>query len=486
MKRILLSTCCLLISCLLQAQYCGFDQHLSRLIDNNPLVQNQLDRMDSKLATAAPLHGKAAAGANFVIPTVVYVIHSGGPENISDQQIQSQLDAMNLFFGVHGISFCLATQENGVPFTEPTPGIFRINSSLTNHQFGEDSLLMGLSTLSAADYLRIFVVANINQGSGVLGYATFPGTGGVHDGVVMRYEAFGEATTCGCNNLMPNYDQGKVMLHELGHWLNLYHTFHNGCSGNTAGDCNTQGDRVCDTPPVAIPNGGCPNAAPNSCQETPNDQPDLIDNHMDYTDDNCRSAFTPGQRARMQATLTSFRSNLVSPSNLMETGVTCTGGLSAAFESSTKSICTGQPVTFTAFMGASNYTWDLGNGVQLTGNPITHAFTNPGTVEVTLTVSDGSDTLSSTQQFYAADCSNLRLDQSTWMFGFFAAVDFTTGNATPTTRAFFASPSFASSEANVVQMDSNGNVLFSSNGANAWNDADVQISSAPLVNTSIG
>ena len=59
------------------------------------------------------------------------------------------------------------------------------------------------------------------------GYATMPPGGGATDGIVVG-------------------GFGKVLAHEMGHYLGLYHTFEGGCYN---ADCLTSGDRVCDTPP---------------------------------------------------------------------------------------------------------------------------------------------------------------------------------------------------------------------------------------------
>ena len=67
----------------------------------------------------------------------------------------------------------------------------------------------------------------------------------------MRSDLFGSNTTgWGVFNLFPSNSDGKILAHEVGHYLNLYHTFHAGCAGT--------GDLVSDTTPEAVNNWGCP------------------------------------------------------------------------------------------------------------------------------------------------------------------------------------------------------------------------------------
>jgi hypothetical protein len=123
------------------------------------------------------------------------------------------------------------------------------------------------------------------------------------------YSAFGN--TSGAFNL------GRTATHEIGHYLNLFHTFQGGCAGTTAATCGTSGDRVCDTPPVASSNGGCPSGTLNSCTETPTNQNDQWMNYMDYTDDACMYMFSNGQKERVDACLYGARSALLSSDALI-------------------------------------------------------------------------------------------------------------------------------------------------------------------------
>ena len=90
---------------------------------------------------------------------------------------------------------------------------------------------------------------------------------------------------------------GDTLTHEVGHWLYLAHTFEGGCSGN--------GDGVDDTPAVKEPNYGCPRNI-NSCSGGGND---LIENFMDYTDDDCMDSFTNGQFERALAAWERYRAS---------------------------------------------------------------------------------------------------------------------------------------------------------------------------------
>lgn len=247
-----------------------------------------------------------------VIPVVVHVIHDGGTNNISDAQIQSQIDVLNEDFrrkiGTNGfgagvdtdIEFCLAKKD---PQGKCTNGIVRVNSPLSNHQTYQRSQLKLLSYWDNTRYLNMYVVKNINNGSGILGYSSFPGGPPDEDGIVVRHDYYGKTGTASAS-------LGRTTSHEIGHWFGLYHTFNSGCGVDTC----TDGDLVCDTPPAANPNYGCPTI--NSCSNDIPNVNDQIQNYMDYSNDNCKSMFSNGQKQRMQATLVSLRNDIWQQWNL--------------------------------------------------------------------------------------------------------------------------------------------------------------------------
>jgi len=127
---------------------------------------------------------------------------------------------------------------------------------------------------------------------GLNGYSTLPvnyARDPVVDGIVLLYSTVPGGTS--------RDRQGGTLIHEAGHWLGLRHTFQGGCTGS--------GDGVDDTPPSAEASYGCPIGL-DSC--TGDNEPDPIHNYMDYTDETCRTEFTPGQVELMQQSIQAFRS----------------------------------------------------------------------------------------------------------------------------------------------------------------------------------
>jgi len=245
------------------------------------------------------------------IQTAVHVVYATEEENISDEQILSQLDVLNADYraqnedvanvpdawrglvGDANIEFELASED---PDGNSTDGITRTETdresfgSLNDPVKSADS--GGIAPWPTDRYLNIWV-CNLDR---LLGYAQFPGGPPETDGVVILYTAFG--TTGAAQD---PYNRGRTATHEVGHFLNLFHIW------GDSDDC-TGSDEVSDTPGAQAPNYGKPAFPSVSCNNAPNG--DMFMNYMDYTDDDSMYIFTAGQVIRMNAALATERAAL--------------------------------------------------------------------------------------------------------------------------------------------------------------------------------
>ncbi len=240
-----------------------------------------------------------------VIPVVVNVIYNNATQNISDEQIISQLSVLNEDFGRRninadnnwpqasetGISFKLANID---PRGLPTSGIRR-QSSPKNRFIAENDEMKfnttgGLDAWPTDQYLNIWVCDLEGE---LMGYGQYPGGDNNTDGVVIDFQYFGTK-----GSVKAPFDLGRTTTHEVGHWLNLFHIWGDG-------DCSID-DFVGDTPDSDHANHGCPKEAFGCGGKL------MFQNFMDYTDDGCMNLFTEGQAKRMRALFApgGFRENI--------------------------------------------------------------------------------------------------------------------------------------------------------------------------------
>ncbi len=249
-----------------------------------------------------------------VIPVVVHVVYDPRrpEENLSEEQIRSQIDILNLDYRAKNpdlanapavfrqyaadarIEFELATRDpegnetNGITRTESTAGPFPDDDSVKSAARG------GADPWPSDRYLNIWVC---RLRGGLLGYAQFPGGPPETDGVVVLYSAFGNRGT-----VRAPFDLGRSTTHEVGHWLNLRHIW-----GDDGDGCNGS-DYVDDTPNQAGPNYGKPQFPKISCGNAPNG--DMFMDFLDYVDDAAMCMFTAGQVERMHACLANERAGI--------------------------------------------------------------------------------------------------------------------------------------------------------------------------------
>jgi PKD repeat protein len=339
---------------------------------------------------------------NYVVTVVFHIIHDNGPENISDAQVHDAMRILNEDFNKLnpdwttvkaefldivadvGVEFRLARKD---PQGNCTNGITRTQSLLT---YEGNQQMKNLIQWPRNRYLNVWVSA-VAGGANTLGYTYRPGAvnnSPTWDGIVMRHNAMG---TIG--SAVPSWS--RTLTHEVGHWINLPHTWGNSNTPALATNCNDD-DGVEDTPNTI----GWQNCNQNgvTCGSLDN-----VHNYMDYS--GCARMFTNGQGARMIAALNSTqsqRNNLWQPGTLALTGVE--GDLvlcEANFATDNQVICAGSAVTFTdvSFHGVESRTWEFPGGTPSTSTDevTTVIYDAPGTYPVTLTVSDGTNSLSTTQ-----------------------------------------------------------------------------------------
>ncbi len=297
----------------------AYKQHVLR--DPQTAIRNQQLENDIQQWIASNA-GNRQTNAIITIPVVVHVVYHLSDENISDDQIQSQIQRLNLDFrklntdmipssnpfyplaADAGIEFCLVQVD---PDGNPTTGITRTYTDETEFYFDDDGVKFtgtgGIDAWDPTEYLNLWVC---NLEPTLLGYAQYPSefsSSPETDGVVIGSSNFGTTGT-----VIAPYDLGRTATHEIGHWLNLKHIW--GDDEGESDECSGS-DGVSDTPNQQVPTYDCPSGIKtDNC--SPVNPGILYEDFMDYTDDACMVLFTSGQVTRMHAALAVARSTIVS------------------------------------------------------------------------------------------------------------------------------------------------------------------------------
>jgi hypothetical protein len=248
------------------------------LARGGPPREPGLDQVHADLPASA--EGRAGDGFSATVPVYFHVITAGSLGALTDRQIADQIEVLNETF---------AGGEGGARtgFTFRLAGVTRTDNAawFASGPGGNDEKRMK-AALRAGDAGSLNVYST--TAGPYLGWAylpdivTKPGQADL-DGIVFDWETVPGAS----DTYAGEYDEGKTLTHEAGHWLNLEHTFYGGC--------NAKGDFVDDTPAQRTPTSGCPEGK-DTCAEPGLDP---IHNYMDYSFDGCYSEFTEGQSQRM-------------------------------------------------------------------------------------------------------------------------------------------------------------------------------------------
>src|SRR5664279_2917617 len=223
--KFIFTVICLSFTIYGSAQRCGTPEYVKQ--NGTPLVLSSIANADdANVRDTLP-------GEVIVVPVVFHVLYNTSVQNVSDQQVLSQLTVLNNDYrrlnadtintpepfkkiaADTRIVFCLAKVD---PNGRYTSGII--------HKYTKEALFLsddemkfssggGDDAWDSKKYLNIWVC---NLFGRTLGYAVMPGGPAEKDGVVIQYTAFGTLGTA-----VAPFNKGRTTTHEIGHWLGLRH-----------------------------------------------------------------------------------------------------------------------------------------------------------------------------------------------------------------------------------------------------------------------
>lgn len=237
------------------AYKCGTTQmHKKMLAEHPELAQVEADYNALIAKQIEENKNNKMSNHVYIIPIVFHILHLNGTENISDAQILDQVNILNRDFrklnsdtsaivapfqalaSDSRIEFRLAQID---PDGNCTNGIDRIYSHKTDYANDGSKL----NPWPRDKYLNVWVIRTM-ESVGTAGYAYYPSataTWGVPiDGIIIIHNYIGSIGT-------GTVGQSRALTHEVGHWLNLPHTW--GSTNDPEVGCGDEG--VNDTPPTA-------------------------------------------------------------------------------------------------------------------------------------------------------------------------------------------------------------------------------------------
>ena len=272
-----------------------------------------------RVLTEMPQSAATADQAVRIINVYFHVVYSDAGGNVTNEKLQEQIAVLNRDYQKQNSDvpdrWANRASDTHVGFSWDPANINRVSSPgrewswFDEPKFGDDG---GSTVVSPESFLNLWVC---DLGDDLLGYAQFPDEAAIYpqtDGVVLHVD------TLPGGSFEP-YDLGRTAVHEVGHYLNLLHTWGDG-------DCSVD-DGVSDTPESSGPSYGC-ELSRDSCPTSPN--VDMVENYMDYSDDACLGLFTYGQRNRITDCLLNSRTGIWQTSVSGSLSISGVSGVSGA------------------------------------------------------------------------------------------------------------------------------------------------------------
>lgn len=352
----------------------------------------------------APL-SNSCNGGNYNIPYAITIVNVCGTTNLPDGwtnaadaigDLDVVINQINSYYTANGLPIQLTKAIHHGMATE-TDGSTRIISDATLCSFsggtGPGSDNAYADGLDIPNVLNIYVAEVVNGSTGCNGFAFLPTGPSAPNRTAMQASCF-NSFACPPSNPATNPGRNGVLIHEVGHYLGLYHTHHpyevndvspiarnecpDGSNGCTAGDfiADTGADPNLEDSCVVNPNTfpvptDCDGHDVSACTSpcgSPYVSATTAENVMSYNRvpivsgntgpgycETCRSMFSDCQKAKMVDALLCSRNTLCDRSIATD--------LSGGAASSVVEICLGDPApTFTAT--SSCYSWYDGLGAN--------------------------------------------------------------------------------------------------------------------------
>ena len=324
------------------------------------------------------------------IPIQVHIVtNDDGSGGIDINDVLTELEEVNSYFLNSFVEFYVCDDVN------------YINSS-SLYEFDQETQQDQLFSNHYPDILNLYFVDSISFGDGgACGYTYLPGNSNPYYDVVVMDN--------GCTTGNSN----TTLTHEMGHHLNLIHTHgpQNGTLTNelvSGTNCLTAGDLLCDTP--ADPQLGYSNVNNVNCLYSESGTPTTdaqgnifnpdTSNIMSYAPQECTDTLSEDQYARMYAgyhiyknyyTCPSFGVSFTSNQNIQE----CGEQLVVEFSED-------------AFSDAISWEWDIDGDdiIDYTTESFTHTYMSPGSYDVSLKISNGTESITKVYPDYISFESN--------------------------------------------------------------------------------